>query len=218
MGIFKGGQDPEKLAKKEAAKEELRAMASTLGGKAKAELSRAVDNVKNPGTAFCEGVSSKKLYAVVLKSGADLKYSIVHSEASSGIVVFQTHNAEKFWDGNLSCSIYEVKDGSEFKIIGKAEQGLSKSGKLPSVTSFLLPIGTVSMTQAASEGNVIIEQAKLKKMILKNVELVPEPESQKTNAVSSGSLASELSKLTELFKAGALSQQEFDKAKSKLLS
>ena len=218
MGIFKGNQDPEKLAKKEAAKEELKGIASALGGKAKAEFSRRLDDVKNPGSAFCEGVSGDKLYAAILKSGADLKYSIVHSEANSRIVVFQTHNAEKFWDGTLSCSVYETEGGTEFKVNGRAEQGISKSGKLPSMATFLSPIGTTSFTQAASEGGVLIHQSKLKKMILKNVELVPEPDNRTKSSVSVDSLSLELSKLTDLFKSGALSEEEFSKAKNKLLS
>jgi hypothetical protein len=218
MGIFKGSQDPEKLAKKEAAKEELKGLASALGGKAKAEFSRQLDDVKNPGYAFCEGVSGNKLYAAILKSGADLKYSIVHSEANSRIVVFQTHDAEKFWDGNLSCSVYEVPGGSEFKVNGRAEQGITKSGKLPSLATFISPIGTTSFTQAASEGGVLKHQSKLKKMILKNVDLVPEPETQKSTEVASDSLSSELTKLMELFNSGVLSEAEFTQAKAKLLS
>ena len=222
MGIFKGSQDPEKLAKKEAAKEELRAMASSIKGKAKAEFSRQLDDVKNPGSGICEGVSKRKLYAAILKSGADLKYSIVHSEASSGVVVFQTHDAEKFWDGNLSCSVYEVEGGSEFRINGRAEQGMSKSGKLPTAATFLVPfpLATTSLTQAASEGGVLKHQSKLKKKIFQNVELVPEPEpdSQEAKSNSVGSLSNELSRLNDLFNAGVLTQQDFDQAKSKLLS
>jgi hypothetical protein len=170
MGIFKGSQDPEKLAKRQAAKEELKDMRSEIAGKARTGISRQYDNLKNPGTAVCVGVSVKRLYDAILKSGADLKYSIVHSEASHGIVVFQTHDAEKFWDGNLSCTIHEVQNGTEFTITGRAEQGVTKSGKLPTFTSMLIPIGTTSLTQAASEGGALKHQAKLKKMILKNID------------------------------------------------
>jgi hypothetical protein len=220
MGIFKGSQDPEKLAKKEAARAELKAVASSIGGKAKAEFSRQLDDVKNPGSGICEGVSKRKLYAAILKSGADLKYSIVHSEASSGVVVFQTHDAEKFWDGNLSCSVYEVEGGSEFRINGRAEQGLSKSGKLPTAATFLVPfpLATTSLTQAASEGGVLKHQSKLKKKIFQNVELVPEPEPDQNPKVSSDSLSGEIAKLKDLLNSGVLSEEEFAKAKAKLLS
>lgn len=218
MGLFKGNQDPEKLAKKEAAKAELKAIASSLGGKAKKEFSRQLDDLKNPGVGVCEGVSKRKLYAAILKSGADLKYSIVHSEASSGIIVFQTHDAEKFWDGKLSCSVYEVDGQSEFRINGRAEQGISKSGKLPTAATFLVPFATSSLTQHASEGGVLLHQSKLKKKIFQNLELIPEPEPENSQKGSSDSLSSEISKLQELFNSGALSEEEFVKAKAKLLS
>lgn len=220
MGIFKGSQDPEKLAKKEAAKAELKAMSSQLMGKAKTELSRQIDDAKNPGTAFCEGASKNKMYAALIKAGAELKYSIVHSEASSGIIVFQTHDAEKHWDGTLSCSIQESDGGSTFVINGRAEQGITKSGKYE-LGLFAMTTGFPgSISQAASEGGVASHQAKLKKKVLKVVKEISEPAEQGNTRKKEGgdSLGDNIAQLNELYNSGVLSKAEFQAAKKKLLS
>ena len=75
-----------------------------------------------------------------------------------------------------------------------------------------------SLTQHASEGGVLLHQSKLKKKIFQNLELIPEPEPENSQKGSSDSLSSEISKLQELFNSGALSEEEFVKAKAKLLS
>jgi hypothetical protein len=76
------------------------------------------------------------------------------------------------------------------------------------------------MTQLASEGGAHQAQSKLKFAIAKQVPLTPEPPKSTVESVAPGShqdIPTQLKQLKDLLDAGVLSQEEFEKAKTKLL-
>jgi Tfp pilus tip-associated adhesin PilY1 len=158
-------------------------------------------------------VTPQRLFSAVLIAAADLKYGIDSIDKNSFSVTFQTYKGEKFWDGRLSCFVLALADGSRVSVTGAAEQGATTSGKIT-----LSPF--TAMTQLASEGGAQQAQSKLKFAIAKQVPLTPEPPKSTNESTTQNShqdIPTQLKQLKDLLDLGVLNQDEFEKAKNKLL-
>ena len=219
MGIFKKDDSAdseskknEKLQKKAEAKELLKAEF----GKAKKGLGDQLVAVKQSLSDEYEGIKPDELYEAVLRAGAKSKFSILHTDKPSLSVSFQTHEAEKHWDGVISCQVTKGKNGSVLKIGGRAPQGVLQSG--------LVTINPLKATIAGAEIMKIDGvKGKFKITLRKELNLGGKfiensPSTNSKQASSGDNLSSQILQLKELYDNGVLSKEEFEKAKSKLLS
>lgn len=216
MGIFDKDRKEELKAKFEARLNEtsdIQEKAQGLVGKFKEGAAKSKDLMKIAMSGEYPDVTPQRLFSAVLIAAADLKFGIDSIDRNSYSVTFQTYNGEKFWDGRLSCFVMAYGDGARVSVTGSAEQGATVSGKIT-----LSPF--TAMTQLASEGGAHQAQSKLKFAIAKQVPLTPEPPQSAVESVSPSShqdIPTQLKQLKDLLDAGVLSQDEFEKAKTKLL-
>lgn len=155
-------------------------------------------------------VEPEKLFNAALAAGASLKYSILAIDRASLSVSFQSYASEKYWDGKVSCVILKQQSGSKLLVSGRAEQGATKSGWVS-----LNPL--TGLTQLASEGSASTAIARLKMEIVKQIPNMVDTKNPEL-AESKSDLPHQLMQLKSMHDAGALSDEEFEKAKSKLLS
>ena len=218
MGIFTKGEsvDSESLKKakeekKEAAKEILRAEF----GKAKKVVNAQIGAVKQSLSDEYEGIQPDELYETAMRVGAKSKFSIMHTDKASRSITFQTHHGEKHWDGVISCYVTEGKNGAVLNVVGRAPQGVSQSG--------LVTLNYVKASFAAAEIGIFegikgkFKISMRKELNREIVEVPAESESEAKPLASNESLSSQILQLKELHDAGVLSDQEFEKAKAKLL-
>ena len=216
MGIFDKDRKEELKAKFEARVSEtlnVQDKAQGFVGKFKESAAKGKDLMNLAMSGEYPEVSPQRLFNAVLIAAADLKYGIDSIDRNSFSVTFQTYNGEKFWDGRLSCFVIPNGDGARVSVTGTAEKGATTSGKIT-----LSPF--TAMTQLASEGGAHQAQSKLKFAIAKQVPLTPEPPKSTVESVSPSShqdIPTQLKQLKDLLDAGVLSQEEFEKAKTKLL-
>ncbi len=216
MGIFDKERKEELKAKFEARLNEtsdIQEKAQGLVGKFKGGYAKSKDFAQLAMSGEYPEVTPQRLFSAVLIASADLKYGIDSIDKNSHSVTLQTYNGEKFWDGRLSCFVIAYGDGARVSVTGSAEQGATVSGKIT-----LSPL--TAMTQMASEGGALQAQSKLKFAIAKQVPLTPEPPQSAVESVSPSShqdIPTQLKQLKDLLDAGVLSQEEFEKAKTKLL-
>jgi hypothetical protein len=216
MGIFDKERKEELKAKFEARLNEtsdIQEKAQGLVGKFKGGYAKSKDFAQLAMSGEYPEVTPQRLFSAVLIASADLKYGIDSIDKNSHSVTLQTYNGEKFWDGRLSCFVIAYGDGARVSVTGSAEQGATVSGKI-TFSPF------TAMTQMASEGGAFQAQSKLKIAIAKQVPLTPEPPQSAVESVSPSShqdIPTQLKQLKDLLDAGVLSQEEFEKAKTKLL-
>jgi Tfp pilus tip-associated adhesin PilY1 len=216
MGLFDKERKEELKAKLEARlneKSDLQEKAQGVVGKFKESAAKSRDLMKLAMSGEYPEVTPQRLFSAVLIAAADLKYGIDSIDKNSHSVTFQTYKGEKFWDGRLSCFVLAYGDGARVSVTGTAEQGATTSGKIT-----LSPL--TAMTQMASEGGAHQAQSKLKFAIAKQVPLTPEPPQTNQDSASTYShqdIPTQLKQLKDLMDAGVLSQEEFEKAKNKLL-
>lgn len=159
-------------------------------------------------------ISGSDLYDATLEAAGVLKYSIVSSDKAGYIVTFQTPRVETFWDGKLSCFVLEIGPNAKVTVSGSPNKGSTTAALSPGqgggVKNFL--------SEQASTGSFVSEMGKFKKEIWRQVQIYPK--SAVSNA-QSGSLANslpdQLNQLKQLFESGALTKEEFEKAKTRLL-
>ncbi len=217
MGIFdknKKNEPKEEMADRLEATSEFPEKAQGFVGKLKDSAAKNRELMKPVMSGEYPDVSRERLFSAVLIAGADLKYGIDSIDKNSFSVTFQTYKNEKFWDGRLSCFVISYGDGSRVSVTGTADRGVTTSGK-GSGNPF------TALTQMASEGGALQCESKLKFAIAKQVPLTAEPPiSEIPVAVKSsdGDLSSQLKQLKQLFDSGALTPEEFEKAKAKLLN
>jgi len=214
MGIFKKDDDPEKESKRIERQEKAKELFGNEIGKIKGSYKNQKELFIQAQSGHYVGVSPQKLFQVALIVGADRKYSITFIDKASHSVTFQTNKREKFWDGTVSCVIIAMEDGSRISVSGNAEQG--------STTSGFSPLQWSPFQQMASDGAVMGEIGKLKQAIAKQVLITPEPQKEDTKDVGKSAndvsdIPTQIRQLKELFDAGVLSADEFEKAKAKLL-
>lgn len=217
MGIFDKERKEELKAKFEArASSELsdvQEKAQGLVGKFKESNAKNRDLMKLVMSGEYPEVTPQRLFNAVLIAAADLKYGIDSIDKNSFSVTFQTYKGEKYWDGRLSCFVLALQDGARVSVTGAAEQGATTSGKI-TMSPF------TAMTQLASEGGAHQAQSKLKFAIAKQVPLTPEPPKTVNDSTTQNShqdIPTQLKQLKDLLDLGVLSQDEFERAKNKLL-
>jgi hypothetical protein len=218
MGFFKKDESADSESAKKA-KEEKKAAAKEL---LRAELGKAKKAVSSQVGAFMQsqsdeyqGIQPDELYETALKVGAKSKFSIVHTDKASRSITFQTHQGERHWDGVISCSVSEGKNGAVLNVVGQAPQGVLQSG--------LVTISPLKATIAAAEIAKIdgvkgkFKISMRKELNRENGDVPTAPESKAESSAAVESLSSQILQLKELHDAGILSADEFEKAKAKLL-
>ena len=155
------------------------------------------------------GISPSRLFNAILLAGAKLSYSIDFIDKGSFSVTFQTHKNEKFWDGRLSAFVLNQSSGAKVSVTGSADRGVTTSGRGSGNL-------VTAATQLASQGGASQQQAKLRFEIARQVKNA-EDDPDETSPISSPDLSTQISKLKDLMDSGVLTQEEFEKAKAKIL-
>jgi hypothetical protein len=169
-------------------------------------------NKKQADEGIYPGVSGNDLFNATMLAAANRKYSIESSDKAGLTVTFQTHKNETYWDGKLSCFILEVGSESRVAVSGSYNRGSTESGFAPGSTF------SDGMRGLASQGAFVTELKKFKNEILQEVAKYPKSDPLKSEAkVASVDLPEQLAQLKKLFDSGALTAEEFEKAKAKLL-
>ena len=183
-----------------------------------AENKKMKENKKEIEDGIYPGISGSDLFNATMMAAANRKYSIEYSDKAGLTVTFQTHKNETYWDGKLSCFIIEVGSESRITISGSTDRG-STTGPNSVGSGF----GYVSNTRdflhgQASKGAMVGELGKLRKEIWRQVENYPRSGAPATHSASmTNSLPDQLNQLKQLFETGALTEEEFERAKAKLL-
>jgi len=218
MGIFKKGESVDsesvkkaKEEKKEAAKELLRAEF----GKAKKAVNAQVGALKQSLSDEYEGIQPDELYEAALRVGAKSKFSIVHTDKASRSITFQTHEGEKHWDGVISCFVSKGKNGAVLNVVGQAPKGLLQSGVI-TINPFNSAIAQAEIMKIDGVKKTF-KFSMRKELNRENGEVPTAPESKVEQPATVESLSSQILQLKELYDAGVLSAEEFEKAKAKLL-
>ena len=142
-------------------------------------------------------------YTCVMLAGADKRFTVVNSDRSSYTVTFQSPKKEKKWDGKITCSVIPVGSGCKVIVNSNAD----KTGNF------------ASMNQMAAEGaaglaingmKMAIHMHLQKNEASKNNIKEAQPEPQQD-------MVQQLKELQNLHASGILTDEEFAKAKSKLL-
>ena len=144
------------------------------------------------------------VYEACRRAVADLGYTVLNSSKEDAQISFNTGRSMSSWHGqDLTVSLFTSADGTKAVVGGS----LAKGGS--------------ALTGGGSQIFAWGEKKKLSEKFLSTVErILPSVETTETpsqNPQSSGSLTDELMKLTQLKEAGVLSDDEFAKAKAKLL-
>jgi hypothetical protein len=155
------------------------------------------------------GISPSRLFNAIMLAGAKLSYSIDFIDKGSFSVTFQTHKNEKFWDGRLSAFVLDQSGGAKVSVSGSADRGVTTSGRGSGNL-------VTAATQLASQGGASQQQAKLRFEIARQVKNA-EDDPEVTSPIFSPDLSTQISKLKDLMDSGALTQEEFEKAKAKIL-
>ena len=218
MGIFKKGEaaDAESIKKaKQEKKEAARQLLREEFGKAKKVVNAQIGAIKESLSDEYEGVKPDELYEAALRVGAKSKFSIVHTDKASRSITFQTHQGEKHWDGVISCSVADGKNGAVLHVVGQAPQGLLQSGL---VTISPLKAGIAQAEIIKIDGIKGKFKISMRKELNRETPEVPTaPESTVEPSATVESLSSQILQLKELHDVGVLSAEEFEKAKAKLL-
>jgi hypothetical protein len=140
------------------------------------------------------------------------KYSIDSSDKAGLIVTFQTHKNETYWDGKLSCFILEAGTESRVTVSGSYNRGSTESGFAPGSTF------SDGIKGLASQGAFVSELKKFKREIFQEAVNYVKPDNPNLNSkIASADLPAQLAQLKNLFDSGALTAEEFERAKAKLL-
>lgn len=144
------------------------------------------------------------VYEACRRAIADLGYTVLNSSKEDAQISFNTGRSMSSWHGqDLTVSLFNATDGTKAVVGGS----LAKGGS--------------ALTGGGSQIFAWGEKKKLSEKFLGTVErILPCVETTETpsqNPQSTDSLSDELMKLTKLKEAGVLSEDEFAKAKTKLL-
>jgi hypothetical protein len=183
-----------------------------------AENKKMKENKKEIEGGIYPGIAGNDLFNATMMAAANRKYSIESSDKAGLTVTFQTHKNETYWDGKLSCFIIEVGSESRISISGSTDRG-STTGPNSVGSGFSFGSNAMDFLHGqASTGAMVSELGKLKKEIWRQVENHPK---SSASAAHSGTIANslpdQLNQLKQLFESGALTEEEFEKAKAKLL-
>ncbi len=218
MGLFKKDESNdfnEKKKAKEAKKQEARDLLKSEFGRLKVSMKSELESAKNSFTGEFSGVDAETLYSAVLQAGVQKKYSLLHSDRPSLSATFQTHEGEIDWDGVLSCFVQNTESGAKLKVSARAEQGLTQSGK---ITINPLRAALAQATEAKVEGvKHSFKSAVTKELVRMPIKETGIKSTSPTDQGVTNDLASQILKLKNLLDSGVINQQEFEKAKAKLL-
>jgi hypothetical protein len=191
--------------------------AKIIGNDAKAaklvaENKKMKENKKEIEEGIYPDISASDLYDATLIAAANRKYSIESSDKAGLTVTFQTHKNETYWDGKLSCFILEVGGIARVTVSGSENRGSTESGFGPGSTF------SDGMKGLASKGAFVGELGKFRKEIWRQVENYPKSDASVSHSGTiTNSLPDQLNQLKQLFESGALTEDEYKKAKAKLL-
>jgi hypothetical protein len=180
-----------------------------------AENKKMKENKKEIEEGIYADISASDLYDATLIAAAVRKYSIVSSDKAGFIVTFQTPKHETFWDGKLSCFVLEVGPDARVTVSGSPNKGSTTRAFSPGAGK-----GRVvdMFSEKASMGSFVGELGKFKKEIWRQVEIYPKTGAPNPHSGAiANSLPDQLNQLKHLFESGALTPEEFEKAKAKLL-
>jgi hypothetical protein len=180
-----------------------------------AEDKKMKENKKEIEDGMYADISASDLYDATLIAAAVRKYSISSSDKAGFIVTFQTPKVESFWDGKLSCFVLQVGDNARVTVSGSPNKGSTTGAFSPGAGKGRL----VDMfSESASLGSFTTELRKFKEEIWRQVEIYPKTGSSKPLATEIKiDLINQIEQLKGLFESGALTAEEFAKAKKKLL-
>jgi hypothetical protein len=177
-----------------------------------AENKKMKENKKEIEEGIYPGISGSDLFNATMIAAANRKYSIESSDKAGLTVTFQTHKNETYWDGKLSCFILEVGGLARVTVSGSENRGSTESGFGPGSTF------SDGMKGLASKGAFVGELGKFKKEIWRQVENYPKSDATVSHSGTvTNSLPDQLNQLKQLFESGALTEDEYEKAKAKLL-
>lgn len=208
-------------AKAAARNEQLSKKMEALQVKAEADkVARAEEkeerkrNDKQAEAGIYPGVTGNDLFNATMIAAANRNFSIESSDKAGLTVTFQTHKNETYWDGKLSCFILEVGSESRVTVSGGPNRGSTTSSGSPGTGFSVME----TMRGAASTGAYVTELKKFKKEIFQEVAKYPTSDTPHLGASGSSSdLPEKIAHLKDLFDSGALTAEEFEKAKAKLL-
>jgi hypothetical protein len=140
--------------------------------------------------------SPGRLYAAALRTVTEMGYSIINSDATSGTLSFRTGMSMRSWQGQeMTATIFDDEGIAKIVVGGRrATHG--------------------SQLQVGDLGEARTIALKLLGRLDVAVQSMPEPAA----AAASQSMTDELERLTRLHEQGALTSEEFDAAKRKLLA
>jgi hypothetical protein len=176
------------------------------------ESDKNKQNNKQAEDGIYPGISGNDLFNATMMAAANRKYSIESSDKAGLTVTFQTHKSETYWDGKLSCFILEVGGMARVTVSGSENRGSTESGFGPGSTF------SDNMKGLASKGAFVGELKKFKREIFQEVATYPISDITEATMINSPTdLANQLVQLKTLFDSGALTADQFEKAKAKLL-
>lgn len=145
--------------------------------------------------------SRQRVFRACQSAAAQLGYSVLHTDAGSGVITFNTGRSMKSWAGqDLSATV--ISEGSSCRVV--VGGSLAKGGN---------PFGS---GQVASWGEKSALSRKFLEMVDQTLPSIAE-ERAGVAAPPPTSVADELLKLKALLDAGVLTAAEMDDAKRKLL-
>ena len=158
------------------------------------------------------GISGNDLFNATMMAAANRKYSVETSDKAGLTITFQTHKNETYWDGKLSCFILEIGPMARVTVSGSENRGSTESGFGHGSTF------SDGMKGLASKGAFVGELKKFKKEIFQEVSKFDKSGSGGSSVMNASTdLPNQLAQLKKLLDSGALSADEFEKAKGKLL-
>lgn len=180
----------------------------------KAEKIRMKESKKEIEEGLYSDISGSDLYDATLIAAGVLKYSIVSSDKAGYIVTFQTPKVETFWDGKLSCFVLGIGPNAKVTVSGSPNKGSTTAALSPGQGGGVMDF----LGEQASTGSFVGELGKFKKEIWRQVQIYPKNTPLAVHpSTASDSLPAQLERLKQLFENGALTQEEYGKAKAKLL-
>lgn len=145
--------------------------------------------------------SPERLWAAAIQSVGTLGYTVIMSDSTSKIVSFNTGRSMKSWGGqDLSATVTTGSRGASLIMGGSLARGGG-------------PMGGGSQLASWGEKGALIK--KFAGAVAAALPSVPEPQQHRQ---PSGDLGSELAKLAELRSSGALTEDEFQAAKARLIT
>ena len=179
-----------------------------------AENKKMKENKKEIEEGIYPDISASDLYDATLMAAAVRKYSIASSDKAGYTVTFQTPKVETFWDGKLSCFVLEVGSNARVTVSGSPNKGSTTGSQSPGRGGGVMDF----ISETASSGSFYGELGKFKKEIWRQVQIYPKSVlSTAHSGAITNSLPDQLNQLKHLFESGALTEEEFEKAKAKLL-